>query len=80
MIRRFAPHRIRPVIFNGTYDEHNWKVLQERWDDLRAQLHGEAIPAQLRAGEDSEGRMILEQIAQSRPEFSPLKREHGDPR
>ena len=36
---------IRPVIFKGTYDEHNWKILQERWDDLRAQLHGEAIPA-----------------------------------
>ena len=71
---------IRPVIFKGTYDEHNWKVLQERWDDLRAQLHGEAIPARLRAGEDAEGRMILEQIAQSRPEFSPLKRDHGDPR
>jgi hypothetical protein len=71
---------IRPVIFKGTYDEHNWKVLQERWDDLRAQLHGEAIPARLRAREDAEGRMILEQIAQSRPEFSPLKRGHGNPR
>jgi len=71
---------IRPVIFKGTYDEHNWEVLQERWDDLRAQLHGEAIPARLREGEDEEGRMILHQIEQSRPEFSPLKREHGDPR
>jgi hypothetical protein len=66
---------IRPVIFKGTYDEHNWKVLQERWDDLRAQLHGEAIPARLREDEDKEGRLILEQIARSRPEFSPLKRE-----
>lgn len=70
---------IRPVIFKGTYDEHNWQVLQERWDDLRAQLHGEAIPARLREREDEEGRMILEQIAQSRPEFSPLKGERGDP-
>jgi hypothetical protein len=66
---------LRPVIFKGTYDEHNWKVLQERWDDLRAQLHGEAIPARLREDEDKEGRVILEQIAHSRPEFSPLKRE-----
>jgi hypothetical protein len=71
---------IRPVIFKGTYDEHNWRVLRERWDDLRAQLHGEAIPARLRADEDEEGRLILEQITQSRPEFSPLKREHGDSR
>jgi hypothetical protein len=34
---------IRPVIFQGTYDEHNWKVLIKRWDDLRAQLHGIVI-------------------------------------
>lgn len=34
---------IRPVIFQGTYDEHNWKVLMQRWDDLRAQLHGVVI-------------------------------------
>jgi ribosomal protein L17 len=65
---------IRPVIFKGTYDEHNWKVLQERWDDLRAQLHGEAIPARLRVIEDDEGRLILDQITRSRPDFSPLKR------
>lgn len=64
---------IRPVIFKGTYDEHNWKVLQERWDDLRAQLHGEAIPARLRVAEDDEGRSMLDEIAQSRPDFSPLK-------
>lgn len=63
---------IRPVIFKGTYDEHNWKVLQERWDDLRAQLHGEPIPARLRNREDEEGRRILEDIGKSRPEFSPL--------
>jgi hypothetical protein len=34
---------VRPVIFRGTYDEHNWKVLRERWDNLRAQLHGDVI-------------------------------------
>ncbi len=63
---------IRPVIFKGTYDEHNWNVLRERWDDLRAQLHGEAIPARLRASEDEEGRAILDEIAAVRPNFSPL--------
>ena len=62
---------IRPIIFKGTYDEHNWNVLQERWDDLRAQLHGEAIPARLRAGEDAEGRAILDEISAARPNFSP---------
>ena len=62
---------IRPIIFKGTYDEHNWNVLQERWDDLRAQLHGEAVPARLRASEDAEGRAILDEIAAARPNFSP---------
>lgn len=64
---------IRPIIFKGTYDEHNWNVLQERWDDLRAQLHGEAVPARLRASEDKEGRAVLDEIAAARPNFSPLK-------
>lgn len=63
---------IRPVIFKGTYDEHNWNVLRERWDDLRAQLHGEAVPARLRESEDDEGRAILDEIAAVRPNFSPL--------
>lgn len=62
---------IRPIIFKGTYDEHNWNILQERWDDLRAQLHGEAVPARLRASEDEEGRAILDEIAAARPNFSP---------
>lgn len=65
---------IRPIIFKGTYDEHNWNVLQERWDDLRAQLHGEAVPARLRMGEDPEDRTILDEIATGRPNFSPWKR------
>jgi len=64
---------IRPIIFKGTYDEHNWNVLQERWDDLRAHLHGEAVPARLRAGEDAEGREMLDEIAAARPNFSPRK-------
>ena len=64
---------IRPIIFKGTYDEHNWNVLQERWDDLRAQLHGEAVPARLRASEDEEGCAILDEIAAARPNFLPRK-------
>lgn len=62
---------IRPVIFKGTYDEHNWNVLQERWENLRAQLHGEAVPARLRVSEDAEGQAILDEIAADRPNFSP---------
>jgi hypothetical protein len=70
----FPRIEIRPIIFKGTYDEHNWNVLQERWDDLRAQLHGEAVPVRLRASEDAEGRAILNEIAAARPNFSPLKK------
>lgn len=35
---------VRQVIFEGTYDEYNWRVLRQRWDDLRAQLYGVVIP------------------------------------
>ncbi len=38
---------VRPVIFSGTYDEKNWEILRERWDDLRAQLHGIVISPRL---------------------------------
>jgi hypothetical protein len=58
----------------GTYDGHNWNVLQERWDDLRAQLHGDAVPARLRVSEDAEGRTILDEIEAARPNFSPRKK------
>jgi hypothetical protein len=65
---------IRPIIFKGTYDEHNWNVLRERWDDLRAQLHGDAVPARLRESEDAEGRAILDEIGAARPNFSPRRK------
>lgn len=64
---------VRPIVFKGTYDEHNWNVLRDRWDDLRAQLHGEAIPAHLRRDEDAEGQAILDRIAEAKPSFSPLR-------
>lgn len=60
---------IRPVVFRGTYDEHNWNVLRERWDDLRAQLHGIVIPDRL---EHTETHPTLAEIAGYAPNFSPL--------
>ncbi len=62
---------VRPVIFRGTYDEHNWSVLRERWDDLRAQLHGIVVPDRF-ADQDEESKRIIESIAQTAPSFSPL--------
>jgi hypothetical protein len=63
---------VLPVVFRGTYDEHNWRVLRERWDDLRAQLHGEVIPPRLVGGKtsDEENRFLV-QLKQAAPSFSP---------
>jgi superfamily II DNA or RNA helicase len=70
---------IRPVIFRGTYDEHNWRVLQTRWGDLRAQLHGIVIPPGVAFG-DLDGEELLAAIAQDAPDFSPThKPEQGSP-
>ena len=61
---------VRPVIFKGTYDEHNWQVLRVRWDDLRAQLHGIVIPPS-EAVVDQEHRRLIDEISEAAPNFSP---------
>ncbi len=61
---------IFPVIFKGTYDEYNWKVLQERWDELRAQLHGIVIPANMVSSGQVDQR-LAETINNMAPNFSP---------
>ncbi|MFE8033274.1 helicase-related protein [Thiohalocapsa marina] len=68
-----APHElprieIRPVIFKGTYDEKNWEVLRERWDDLRAQLHGVIIPHREAYPGMQE---LVDEINSMAPSFSP---------
>lgn len=62
---------IRPVVFQGTYDEKNWQVLRERWDNLRAQLHGAVISPQSES-ELAIPRTIVEEINGAAPSFSPL--------
>lgn len=61
---------ILPIVFKGTYDEHQWQVLRERWNDLRAQLHGVVIPPSI-----SEGDELLSELAREingkAPHFSP---------
>ena len=61
---------VRPVVFRGTYDEHNWRILRERWDDLRAQLHGIVVPARL-VEENPEDRALVAEMARAAPNFSP---------
>lgn len=65
---------VRPVIFQGTYDEHNWQVLRDRWDDHRAHLHGTPIPHRL-AFDDAESAELIRQLAAAAPNFSPLAAE-----
>ncbi len=62
---------ICPVIFKGTYDEKNWQVLRDRWDDLRAQLHGIVIPPRIAANYPDETEIVNE-INKAAPNFSPL--------
>lgn len=68
---------IRPVIFLGTYDEHNWKVLRERWDDLRAQLHGIVVPARERTGAET---AVIDFMDKAAPNFypQPIPDEYSD--
>ena len=61
---------VRPVIFRGTYDEHNWKVLRERWDNLRAQLHGDVISPEF-ANVNHEDQELFNEISNAAPNFSP---------
>jgi len=61
---------IRPVIFKGTYDEHNWKVLRIRWANLRAQLHGVVIPP-AEAEAYAHIASVIEEINRAAPCFSP---------
>jgi hypothetical protein len=62
-----------PVIFQGTYDEYHWKVLHERWDDLRAQLHGIVVPQRLRFGANTAESELIRQLDETGPNFSPLR-------
>ncbi|MDR7225228.1 helicase-related protein [Aminobacter aminovorans] len=62
---------VRPVIFSGTYDEYHWGVLRERWDDLRAQLHGVIVPWRDRTGVSTEMQNVIRQLDAAGPDFSP---------
>lgn len=61
---------IRPVVFRGTYDEKNWQVLRERWDELRAQLHGIVISPHI-AEKYSDAEEMIAEINRAAPNFSP---------
>ena len=61
---------IHPVVFRGTYDEKNWRVLRDRWDDLRAQLHGIVIASHV-AEKLMPAEELINEINSAAPNFSP---------
>ncbi|UTH75181.1 DEAD/DEAH box helicase [Chromobacterium sp. IIBBL 290-4] len=63
---------VRPVVFRGTYDERNWGILRERWDDLRAQLHGVVISS-IRGKLANLPEALIGEINGSAPNFSPFR-------
>lgn len=64
--------RIHPVVVSGTYDDHNWQVMKERWMELRAQLHGEVLPHQgTHAAISPELEALRNRIIVATPSFAP---------
>ena len=61
---------VKSVIFEGTYDAMHWDVLQERWQALRAQLHGIPVPEGAAQG-DAEGLRIISELNAAAPDFFP---------
>ncbi len=50
---------------------HHWRVLHDRWDDLRAQLHGIVVPHRLRPGCNAEELSVIHQLDAAAPDFEP---------
>ena len=44
---------IYTVTVSGSYDQHQWEIVGARWKALRAQLHGDVIPAQKNSQQSS---------------------------
>ena len=62
--------RIVPVELPRSYDEHNWKILNDRWDSYRAQMNGEVFgPAEFTGQASYE---VTEAVRAATPDFSPL--------
>jgi superfamily II DNA or RNA helicase len=59
---------ILPIVFKGTYDEHNWDVLKRRWDNLRGQLHRIIVPDEQITHDE---RRISDELNNYSPKLSP---------
>lgn len=61
---------VQSIVFEGTYDEHHWRVLDARRRELRAQLHGEVLLTQDAAG-DPGALAIVDRVNDAAPRFTP---------
>jgi len=62
--------RILPVELPGSYDEHNWEVLNDRWDSYRAQMNGEVFASAKSRSQPSSA--VVAVVRNATPDFSPL--------
>ena len=66
--------RVHPIVVRGTYDDHNWQVLEARWRALRGQLHGEVVPDKEHfVAATEELSKLVERVRRGTPGFSPLR-------
>jgi superfamily II DNA or RNA helicase len=64
--------RIHSIVVTGTYDDHNWQVLKERWADLRGQLHGKILPDSAGCSNFTDGQADLQnRLRAATPDFGP---------
>lgn len=61
---------IHPIVFAGTYGEHNWNTLERRWKSLRAQLHGDIL-GDVGSQIDEQKRGLIERVKSATPRFNP---------
>lgn len=62
--------RILPVELPGSYDEHNWEVLNDRWVSYRAQMNGEVFASAKSRSQPSSA--VVAVVRNATPDFSPL--------
>ncbi len=65
---------IRPVLVRGTYADHQWSVLERRWQSLRAQLNGEVLASDDLGEQNRDLAQLLEEVRAAAPNFSPPPR------
>ena len=68
--QRACKDRSRSPLFGGTYDEHRWGVLLQRWRDLQSQLHGVVIPPG-ELGDEPAHREFADGLKGKKPAFKP---------